>query len=402
MAFSIKTVDEETIGMVDTYDAAIAPRKIWRNNNNKLYLIFRSIAAGFADLRATLLALKYRFDPRYCDADDLESTMFITGETLISGKASVARVIAYNTNTEESVALMAGEYVFTSIDGQTFSALITTDTYIPSASFEALIFASQDIGSWPVSASASLPVVRRDGLAISADITFEVFDNSGSLGRLPETIQEVRQRILTDTTRQDSIREMELAIRALPSIFECNLIFNASEQSSAPLEDGTILKPKELLIVVTGAPGLDLANIIVENTFYKTHMNTMNEVIWVNNPLLAAGKYPVYYMTHRKKRYYLTIHYQYDQTIAQKLLVDAQFDVLLRPYKTTTTHIDEINEPILYRHLEDHNIAGATIKKIYIQVMVDGSLESVASVDIPRLMIPELVSVTYIGDPING
>ncbi len=397
MAFEAKSIDEENTGICDTYDSLITPRRIFRNNNNKFYLMFKSIAAGFSKLRDVVLALKYRFDPRYCEEDDLESAMLITGEKRIPGKSSMLRIIVTNTSTAEQKVLVRGVYVFKSSDGAEFRYTVQEDTIIAPLGFEVLLFTSVLEGSFPVVGEASASVSRADAVPISNAFNWETLDNAQSLGRSMESMFDVRKRILTDTTRQDSLKEMETAIKALPSIFECNLIFNP-ESTSVALDDGTLLLPKELLVVITGAPSPELAATVLAKEIYKTHMVTYENTVWYYNNLFLGGRYPVHYRFHDRKPFYLTINYRYDRQKLSKEQVEAAYSQILNKYKVMTNHIDEITEPLLYREFENSSVAGATLKKIYIQVEEDGSLVSVAQVDIPKLYIPELISINYISE----
>lgn len=396
------TLVEEITSLVDTFDSSIAPQKVFRNNNNKLYLILKAFAAGLNKMRNVVLALKYKFDPRYCSEDDLLSTMKIVGETIVGGKSSIMRAVATNTNEEVSVVFFAGEYVYISADGQPFRCSIPADMTIAPLDFEVLLFTSQDFGSWIVQGERSALISASDGSEISQYIEFEVLDNKDSLGRNAESMAEVRQRLLTDTTRQDSLRELELALQALPSIFACNVIFNPANSGNVTLEDGTVLLPKELLLVVTGAPDADFAETVCSKTFYKTHMNTPEEVVYYHNDLLVGGKYPVYFMYHKKKQFYLTINYKYSVEENSQRNIENQMNDILREYRYATQHISAITEPLLYKEFDAHTITSVEIKKIYIQEMHNGALISVAQVDVPKLMIPELAGVTFIAEELDG
>lgn len=401
MAIELRTTDEETADLVNTFDAVIAPSSVARVNTNKLFLVLKSIAAGYVKIRDVVLALKYRFDPRFADPDDLESAMFITGERRIGGKASIARVVITNSDIEETVTLSRGTYQYVSLTGQPFYYYATDDVVLGPGEFTVGLFTSRDVGMFELTGEQFANVVRVDGERISTFIDWEVLENSNSLGRLPETDFEIRQRLLTDTTRQDTLRELELAINALPSIFSCNLLFNQSSDDVAVLEDGTELQPKTLLIVLTGVPNKDFAETVMSRTVYTTHMNTQEEVVNYRNDIFVGGLTPVFFMFHKRKEFYLTIHYRFDNQLIQRAQVENRIDRILRKYKIMTQHLPEINEPLIYRDLEDHDIPSVVVRKVYIQELVDGALESVAEVEIPRLMLPQLAGITYIGDNID-
>jgi hypothetical protein len=395
MAVEAKTIDEETTGLCDAFDADIAPKSIWRNNNNKLYLILKSIGAGFSKLRDVIIALKYRFDPRYCSDDDLESTMLITGTKKISGKASMLRVIAYNNDLALPYTLPAGTYRYTSTNGDEFTCMLSQEASVAPQSFVVMVFVSVSQGSFPVSGEANASIATDEGYEIPQAFSFEALDNSGMLGRQEETMFECRQRLLTDTTRHDSLKELEAELNALPTIYGCNLMFNPTDEDKT-LEDGSVLAPYELLIMITGSATDELASIVLSHEIYKTHMTNAEQVVWYKNPLFVGGKYPVYYATHAKRRFWLTVYYAYDTGLKTDSQVEAAFNALLAKYKVMTEHVDAITEPMLYEALQNHGIVGVTLLKVYIQDLVDGELVTVPYVQVPRLMVPELQEVAFV------
>jgi hypothetical protein len=268
-------------------------------------------------------------------------------------------------------------------------------------SFQVVLFASTVAGAFEVTGEAEASVTRVDGQAIDTNLAFEALENSTSLGRERETDFALRQRILLDTRRQDVIRELEIALNALPNIFTCNLVFNPSDVDVVTLDDGTVLAPKELLIVITGAPDAVFAQTVVARTYYRTHMSNAADVIWYYNDILAGGKYPVYFTTHKRRNFYLTINYRYNRGLVRQDTVEKLINRLLNKYKNTVVYTAEITEPILYADLAEHGIAGLEIRKIYIQDQIEGSLQSVASIEVPRLMLPNLVSITYIVEEVQ-
>lgn len=395
MALEVKTIDEETTSLCDSFDAEIAPKSIWRNNNNKLYLVLKSIGAGFSKIRDVVLSLKYRFDPRYCAEDDLESTMLITGTKRISGKASMLRMICYNNDLSQSYTLPAGTYEYTSVDGDIFTYELQDDTAVAPQAFVIMVLASEKQGSFPVSGETNASVVVREGSAIPSAFSFEALDNSSTLGRAEETLFEARNRILTDTTRHDSLKELEAEINALPTIYGCNLIFNPTEED-VTLDDGSVLSPYELLIILTGSPTAELAKLVLAHEIYRTHMTTAEQVVWYENELFVNGRFPVYYMTHAKRRFWLTIYYDYDSGLKTDEQVEAAFNALLAKYKVMTEHVDSITEPMLYETLQGHGIAGVTLLKVYLQDMQNGELVTVPYIQIPKLMVPELQDIAFV------
>jgi hypothetical protein len=85
----------------------------------------------------------------------------------------------------------------------------------------------------------------------------------------------------------------------------------------------------------------------------------------------------------------------------QKEQVEAEVNRVFAKYKNYLTHIDAITEPMLYNDLSALNIPGFSVIKVYIQMMQDGELVSVPSVELPKTKLPELQGVTYYSEDTN-
>ncbi len=396
----LKSIDEETSDIVDMFDAEIAPKRVHRSLTNKLYLILKSIAAAFVNIRELILGSKYRFNPRYCDDDDLLSTMFITGEKSIPAKSSLLRISVYNTDSELSVTLRAGDYVYTSVDSQQFLCTVPSNVVLNPLEFVILVFSSKDVGAWKVANITSVSVLRVDAAPIDTLLRFEAFDNSSSLGQAEESMFNLRQRLLTDTSRQDSIKELQTAIRSLPSIYACDLIFNESRVESVILDDGTTLDPKKLLVVITGVPNADLVETIVSRTIYDTQMVESNNVLWYENDLFVGGRHPVYYTYHTDCEYYITIYYSYSPMLRTKDEVEQAYRDMFSQQMSATQRIQEVTEAMMYEVTSANPISGVFLKKIYLQTALDGELKSVISLPVPKLSIQKLKGITFIGEEV--
>jgi hypothetical protein len=398
MALTVKSIDEITEEFADEYDALIKPKKLWRSHNNKLYLILRSVAAGYKVLLDAVLALRNRFNPRYCEDSDLRDAMLLVGETITPGKKSLVQILVSNDSGTEEHTLAAGEYRYASASGEIFSGGMQYDVVFPPLAVQALMLASERIGDFPVSAIASLKLARKDGKSIDPDFSFSCLDNAGSRGRAEETLASVRQRILIDSDRQDAIREIEQAIKRIATIYECNLLFNSG---IADYEyDGITLGPRELLVIITGVPSEELADTVVKHTYYATHMVTPDMVVYHYDALLAGGRHPVYYKFHDKEPFYLFISYTYDASYLHTEQIESELNKVFAKYKNYLIHIDAITEPLLYNDLALTHIPAFSVIKIYIQTMQDGELVSVPSVAIARTRLPELQSITYYAENI--
>jgi hypothetical protein len=399
MAAVIKSVDELTDEFADVYDSFIAPKKIWRNHNNKIYLILRSFAAGYRTLLNAVLALRNRFNPQYCDDADLEGAMLMVGETRMSGKKSLLQIMISNNSAMETAVLEAGEYRYVPPPGEVFTGALQHDVLFAPLDVQTIMFASSRTGAFPVTEIASLHLSREDGKSIDPNLSFSCLDNAGSLGREEESLASVRHRILNDSDRQDSIKELERSIKDIAAIYECNLLYNGGIENEE--YDGITLAPRELLIIITGVPSEELAAAVARYPVYSTHMVTPDKVVYYYNDLLAGGRYPVYYKFHDKEPFYLFISYKYDSAYRQKEQVEAEINKVFAKYKSYLTHIDAVTEAALYGDAAALNIPGFSIIKIYIQTVEDGELVSVPSVAIPKTRLPELQSITYYAEDTN-
>jgi hypothetical protein len=393
MALTVKSIDEITESFADEYDALIKPKKLWRNHNNKLYLILRSVASGYKVLLDAVLALRNRFNPQYCEDGDLRDAMLMVGETIIPGKKSLLQVTVSNDSISEDRILSAGEYRYSSASGEVFGCVLQNDVVFAPLAVQVILLASEHIGDFPVSDIADLKLARKDGKTVDPNFSFSCLDNAGSRGRTEESLASVRQRILHDNMRQDAIRETEQAIKRIATIYECNLLFNSGIEEYE--YDGVTLAPRELLIVITGVPSQELADTVVKYTYYATHMVTPAMVVYHYDDLLAGGKHPVYYKFHDKEPFYLFISYKYDRVYLKQEQVESEINKVFAKYKNYLTHIDAITEPLLYNDLAEVRIPGFSVIKIYIQTMQDGELVSVPSVEISKTRLPELQSITY-------
>jgi hypothetical protein len=390
MALRAKSIDEETTELADVYDSLIAPKKIWRSHNNKLYLILRAYAAGKVGLNDVALALRNRFDPLYCDDLDLYSIAKLTGTDFKKGTGSLLRITIFNKDTEELKTFAAGTYNYRSVTGTVFS-FETADDYVFGPEETKTVFAvSQSKGSYEAGANADIKLYRSDGAAIGGAFAFSCEDNSSCLGYPDEDAFSFRTRILNDADRQDHIKELELAIRNLPNIFECNLKFNGKTE---PAEyDGITLQPKELLVTVTGVPAGDMARLVVEEVCYATHKINDGQVVYYENPLYVEGKYPVYFKYHDKTDFSLLITYQYDSTKLKTVQVEDAITALFKPYTQTVTHIDTFSEETAYKVLSSLNMPNVQI--LDANVLNPGG-EEVPYIRIPSTRLPHLTGIVF-------
>jgi hypothetical protein len=390
MALKSKSIDEETVELTDIYDGLIAPRKVWRNHNNKLYLILRAYAAGKVGLNDAALALRNRYNPLYCDDLDLYSTAKLVGTDFKKGSGSLLRITIFNKDTEEQKILTAGTYSYQSAAGMVFSFETANDYSFDPEETKIVSAISQLKGSYEVGTNTGIKVYRSDGAVIDAAFVFSCEDNSGQLGYPDEDAFDFRTRILNDADRQDHIKELELAIRGLPNIFECNLKFNGKTEAAE--YDGIVLQPRELLITITGVPTGEIARLVVEEVCYATHKINDEQVVYYENSLHVDGKYPVYFKYHDKTDFSLSITYQYDSTKLKSEQVEGVISTLFKPYTRMVTHIDTFSEETAYKTLSALNMPN--VKILDADVLDDGG-EGVPYIRIPATRLPHLTGIVF-------
>jgi hypothetical protein len=389
MEAAVKSLDEITSVICDSYDALITPKRIWRNNDNKLYLFFRACAAGVKLIHDVALALRNRFDPARCSDSDLLSTAKLVGTDLQKGSGSAVRITAANTHTLESRTLAAGVYNYASVSGMVFSFNLLTDAEFPSGFSNSITAVSREKGSYPVGDNALITLFRSDGLAIDKAFKFSCEENSGSLGYPDEDALSFRKRVLSNANRQDHLKELELKIKSLPNIFECGLTFNPERIPAA--YDGVLLAPLELLVTITGTPSDDMAALVVQDTQYSTHMVDPANVVYYRSSQYINGKYPVYFRYHAKADFALAIEYQYSSQKLKKAQVEAEFNRLLSVYDNAVVHVDIIKETDIYERLAAANLPDVT--PLAVAILANGS--QVPYLRVPATRTPNLTATTY-------
>jgi hypothetical protein len=389
-----KSLDEITDIISDTYDDIIKPRKIWRNNRNKLYLIFRACAAGIKLILDAVLTVRYKFDPLYAAKSDLYSIAKLVGTDFKKGKGSLIRITIVNQDSTESKLFKAGIYEYTSSSGMVFSFENPGD-YLFSPEEQRIVFAVSSIkGSYHVGDNAYISLVRTDGDSIDSSFIFSCEDNSGQLGYPDEDEAAFRDRILNDADRQDHIKELELKIRNLPGILECCLKLN--ESTEAVEYDGITLAPLELLVTLNGAPTGEIAELVARYTLYATHESDPNMVVYYENDLYVNGRYPVYYRYFTFVDFSLDITYQYDAEKLKSAQVEIEIAAVLSRFTHTAFYIDIISEIVLYDILREIKLPNLAIMNV--DIVVGG--EQVPYIRIPKTRLANLTGIMF--HPIEG
>jgi hypothetical protein len=404
MAFFIRSLDEITTQMVDNYDdllqqATNRPLKVWRNHNNKLYLIFRAVAAGIQLILDAISALHSRFDPAQCDDVDLYSTAKIVGTEFRQGTGSLLAIIITNTSLEEEQILAAGVYQYVSVSGMPFSFMLTNDTLFEPRQVRTISAISAQKGAFRVYQNADIKLSRTDGASINSLIQFSCADNIASLGYGDEDSLAFRKRILTDAERQDQIKELELSIRNLPNIFECNLKYNNTDNIAE--FDGIELDPYQMLVIITGSPTNEIADKFVKGTLYHTKEVTGPDVaggtVYHEDPHYINGRYPVHFIYHLKDDFQLYVEYQYDSGKLKSTQVEEQFDAALNIYRNVVQHVDMLTEDDVYTILR--SVVLPDVKALTVRISQDG--ENMPYITIPQTRMYNLTQVTFDGKDVS-
>ena len=389
MALVIKSIDEATKELTDVYDSYIVPQKIWRNHNNKLYLALRAMAAGMVTIIDSVLPLKHRFNPEYCAPEDLYSTCRMVGTELAEGKSSMLQININNKSNVQKKTLYAGDYSYMSASGMEFVFTIQNDYLFDPNETISVSALSVEKGSYPVTANATIKVTRKDAASIDSFLRFSCEDNIEQLGYFDETEMELRQRLLEKIDRQDNLKELEQKIRNLPDIFECNLIFNASENTS--IYDSILLGPRELLINVTGTPTNKIAELVAKEVLYKTcEVNPANVLYYVND-LYLNGKYPVYYRLHGRVKFTLVIKYQFNKKMIKAPQAEAVIKSLFFDLEHPRKHLPTISEGMMYRILNKLTLPGVTI----LNASIYHDEAKVSYLQIPKTSLPFLEEIVF-------
>jgi hypothetical protein len=390
MALESKSIDEETTALADVYDSLIAPKKIVRSHNNKIYLMLRAYAAGKVGLNDAAIALRNRFDPLHCEEIDLYSTAKLVGTDFKEGTGSIVRITILNKDFAETKVLKAGVYNHQSATGVIFSFQVANDYAFDPQESKVASAMSQQKGSFVVMRNADIKLFRSDGASIDGAFVFSCEDNSGQLGYVDEDAFAFRTRILNDADRQDHIKELELKIRNLPNVFECSLVFNDEIE---PVEyDGLTLAPKELLVTITGVPTDEIARLVVEEVLYATHQVDPEQVVYYANELYVNGRYPVYYKFHDTTDFSLNITYQYDRDKLKSSQVEDAINALFKPYAQMVTHIDAFSEEDAYKILSSLNLPN--VKTLDANVL-DGEGSETPYIRIPKTRLAHLTGIVF-------
>lgn len=382
----LKTFDSILEEICDAYDLSISPKKITRSNTNVLYLVFKAVAKGFEVINNIVVTLSNKFNPSYCSDEDLLSTAELVGTERIKAQSSGLKITAVN-NGGQPVTLSSGEYTYLGVNNIAFVFNILNNIEIPAGQKYVFLATSTQRGQFNVTEQTNITVTST--ATISEDITFSCSDNSSLLGREEETPIEFRERIVTEVDRQDSFTELEYKINALPTVFDCKVLFN-NELVDKVYED-YIIPPFHLILFVSGNITNDIAEIVAQNTPYPTVQGVDGIETKYFSDSFVNGYFPVYVNKFKKKEFTANIIYKIDEEYADSIEAETKMRNALYNNFTGETHTDYVKEENLYAVLIALYLEAVNI--LAVNLYVDGN--PVDYVIVPSSQIPELKEITF-------
>lgn len=390
------TFNEALTELCDDFDSLISPRTISRSNTNIIYLLFKAFAKGWEIINNVCVTLSNKFNPASCSDEDLESVAFLVGTERRKGASSGLAVTAVNNDDAVPQTLPAGTYSY-ALDEQTiFQLEITADIEVQPQGSVSLMFLSDNVGSYHVTAQTNITVSAVDSdddspLTIPSQFQFANADNTALLGYTDETDLEFRKRILSDTDRQDTIKELELKLRNLPYVFDCNIVFNRTS-SDATVGSYTI-KPFYMLILLSTAKyEAEIAEIIAESGIYPTvDVTGVSHELQYESGIFADGHYSVYVNDFDKKQFTATVTYSADPNYISSEQAEATMRAGIFSVINSNRHTDRITTEDFYDIINSLNIKGVSI--LGIQLYEDS--EEKVYVDFLKTEIAELTALSF-------
>jgi hypothetical protein len=375
--------------MLDVLDSYIAPKRITRENTNFVYLIMKAIAKGYETILSALYTVSGKFDPARCSDADLYSIAKIVGTKIREGKPSGLIIVVTNTDAEQ-VTLPQGEYVYSFSDDAKFHFTVQYNTTLDSLASKAYSAFTENKGPFPVDSISTIPVNRVDGAQIPSSLKFACLENSRTLGYYDESLADFRRRILVEGNRQDSLVELEETLRNLPYIFDCKLYFN---QTESPVTVGSVtVDPYKLLIVLSGDPRDEIAEIVASSTFYQTVMVDQQTAVYYSSPVLYGGKYTVYYTNFATNNYTVSISFKYDSSLVNIVDVKAAIASALTSFMYNVYHTQYVRESDIYEALKTVQLPSVVL----LSVTLKSNGVAVPYVESSVLQVPVLQSIEYV------
>lgn len=387
------TFNEVLTSLCDEFDSLISPKTIYRSNTNVVYLMLKAIAKGFEVINNICVTVSNKFNPENCSDEDLNSVAELVGTEKLKGSAS-GLVIDITNSQEIRVLLYAGLYHY-DLDGDTtFTFEVLENTYIEGYDTIKLFAFSDKVGAYLVTAQSSIDVYSEN--FIDSTLVFSNEDNSNLVGTREETNLEFRKRILTGIDRQDSIIELQTAIKNEPYIFDARVKFNNS--LTEVTVDGVTIPSYHMAIFYSGAPRNALAKLVCSKSVFPTVPYTegtaeeKSVTVYYESDIFTEGKYAVHVIPFRRTNYSIFVNFSFNETYATKLSVENAIKSLLITSLNSNVHVDYIKETDIYTVLENLNINGVEILNVDI-LDSEGTEQPYIAVPISR--IPYVTDVTF-------
>ena len=382
----LKTFNEILNDLCDNFDSLISPRKISRTNTNIIFLIFKAVAKGLEVINNVCVTLSNKFNPISCSDEDLISVAKLVGTQRFSGSATGLYITITNKGSQQAT-LLAGFYHYDLDENTTFTFEILSDKVMIRGAKESIFAFSDNIGIYPVTAQDKIQVYS--DVAIPSGMEFSCSDNKNLLGAQEESILDFRQRINTDTTRQNSIIELQTKLRNLPYLFDARVYFNNTD--NVITYDGVTIPPYYLAIFYSGEARSEIARVVAQMSFFPTASSDTSVTVPYYNEAFVSGHYDVNIIPFKKTPYIVTVTYKADSVYSDTESIEDIIKTKLLLRMNGQIHKDVINEADIYNAITDLNVAGASI--LNIDLYAEGS--AVPYLEVPLSRIPELTDVTF-------
>lgn len=381
----IKTFNTILTEICDYFDVLISPKRITRSNSNVIYLMFKAVAKGYEVIHNVVVTLSHKFDPAYCSDEDLVSTAMLVGTEKLKGSYSGLQITLTN-NSAVAKTLPAGTYYY-ELDANTkFYFTVDSAESIASSGTKTVIALTDKVGVYPVTAQTSIEI--KD--ALPSEITASCLDNNALLGAWEESNLDFRKRILSDTARQDLFSELEMKIKNLPYVFDCSLKFNDTTSS---VSVGSItVPPFHLLVLISGEPRAEIAEIISKYGIYPTTEVDSDDFVEYENDVFISGSYKVYYTLFSEYEYTANVIYKADENFISASQAEEKIRAHLLVTMNSNVRKANITENDIYNSLENLNLDGVEILAVELYV----NSNRVQYVAVPQDKLSKLTSVNTI------
>lgn len=393
---NVITYNEALTSLCDTFDSMIAPRVIARSNSNVIYLLLKAFAKGWEVINNVCVALDSKFDPKNCSDADLESVAFLVGTERRKGASSGLSVTAVNNDEINAHSLPAGKYTYYLDADTAFTLTLTVSVSVPANGSVTLMLLSEEAGSYHVTAQSNITLSAQNSLGqeltLPLELQFANADNQELLGYVDETNLEFRRRILSDTDRQDTIRELELKLRNLPYVFDCNILFN---QTTSNVSVGTYTIPPYYMLILLSTAKYDaeIASIIASSAIYPTVSvaEVSHEIDYVS-PVFATGSYAVFVNDFDRKDFQATVTYSADPNYISAEQAEKAMRTGLFSQINSNKHTDRITSEDFYNIINSLELKGVTV----LGIQFTEGVQSRVYVDFLKTEIANLTSITFL------